>query len=97
MKEVPIEPQAINITPFLDGEGRVTQLPKKQAKRRAVLSYLSQKFDPESVFTEREVNELCLRWHSFDDYFLIRRALVDAKFLLRKDDGSAYWRNPEMT
>lgn len=85
----------INIAPFLDGEGRVIQLPVKRAKRTAVLAYLAQTFEPGRSYAEREVNELCERRHTFHDYFLVRRELVDAGFLCRKDDGSAYWRAPE--
>lgn len=93
-----MELKSMDISPFLDGEGRVVQLPKKQAKRLAVLNYLAQKFQPGRIYTEREVNDLCLRWHTFDDYFLVRRSLVEGQLLARRDDGSAYWRPaPEET
>lgn len=83
----------INISPFLDEQGRVTALPQKQAKRLAVLKYLAQKFEPRRDYTEKEINEICLSWHTFNDYFLVRRSLVEAKLLLREDNGSRYWRN----
>lgn len=88
-------PSPVNIAPFLDGEGRVIQLPKKQAKRQAVLAYLAGKFEPGRAYREKEVNELCLAWHTFNDYFLVRRSLVDAGLLLREPDGSRYWRDPD--
>lgn len=89
-----MEPLIINIAPFLDGEGRVTQLPRKQVKRGAVLAYLAEQFEVGRIYSEQEVNAICQRWHTFDDYFLVRRSLVDAHFLSRRDDGSAYWRCP---
>lgn len=83
----------IPIAPFLDEQGRVIALPKKKVKLAAVLEYLAQKFEPGRTYTEKEVNEICLAWHTFNDYFLVRRSLVEAKLLLRKPDGSSYWRN----
>lgn len=81
----------INISPFLDEEGRVTALPQKQVKRTAVLEYLAQKFELDRNYTEKEINEICLAWHTFDDYFLVRRSLIEAKLLRREPDGSRYW------
>ncbi len=88
-----MEPE-INIKPFLDGSGKITQLPKKQKARTALLVYLAEKFEPDAVYSEREVNEICNQWHTFGDYFLLRRELVDCGLLCRERDGSRYWRRP---
>jgi len=85
----------INIQPFLDGEGKITQLPKKGKVRFAVLAYLAEKFEKDRDYTEREVNVVCNIWHTFGDYFLLRRELVDHGFLNRERDGSRYWRPQE--
>lgn len=82
----------ISIMPFLDEEGRITALPKKQAKRAAVLAYLAQKFESGRTYNEKEINQICLDWHTFNDYFLVRRCLVEAGFLCRKPDCTSYWR-----
>lgn len=82
----------ISISPFLDSEGRIVKLPAKQAVRTAVLFYLAEKFKRDRTYTEKEVNQICEEWHTFHDYFLVRRSLVDQKLLLRKRDGSCYWR-----
>ena len=82
----------INIRPFLDGEGKITQLPKKEKVCVAVLAYLAEKFETGRDYTEREVNAVCDAWHTFGDYFLLRRELVDYGFLNRERDGSRYWR-----
>ena len=87
-----MEQPTINISPFLDEQGRITALPQKQVKRAAVLEYLAQKFEFDRDYTEKEVNEICLKWHTFNDYFLVRRSLVEERLLLRKPDGSRYWR-----
>ena len=75
---------------FLDGEGRVTQFPARRKKRLAALQYLAGKFAPGRVYTEREVNEVLLFWHTFRDPATLRRKLYDFHFLNRTPDGRAY-------
>lgn len=87
--------KTIRIDPFLDGEGRISQLPRKRDVRYALLAYLAAKFDPGADYTERQVNEMCDEWHTFGDYFLLRRELVDSGLLGRERDGSRYWRIEE--
>lgn len=82
----------INMRPFLDGEGKITQLPGKLKVRLMVLAYLAEKFENDRDYTEREVNTLCDAWHTFGDFFLLRRELVDHGFLNRERDGTRYWR-----
>lgn len=84
-----------NIKPFFDGDGRITQLPRKQTTRLAVLAVLAGKFLPGRDYTESDVNSICGQWHTFGDYFLLRRQLVEAGFLCREPDGSRYWRPQE--
>ena len=84
--------QIIKIKQFLDGSGKITQLPQKQKVRHALLEYLIEKFEPGRTYSEREVNGICSLWHTFGDYFLLRRELVDHGLLSRERDGSRYWR-----
>ena len=87
--------QPIRIDPFFDADGKITKLPKKRAVRLAVLARVAALFEPGCIYTESEINGVCASCQTFDDIFLLRRELVDHRFLLRKPDGSAYWRNPE--
>lgn len=89
--------QSIKIDQFLDSAGRVTQLPSKQKKKLAVLEYLAEKFELGNTYSERQVNEVCNRWHTFGDCFILRRELVDNGYLDRERDGSKYWRVAENT
>ena len=82
----------MDISRFLDGEGRITALPKKRAVREAVLGYLAEKFDFDRDYREKEVNALIDQWHCFGDYFILRRELVEAGLIMRLRDGSKYWR-----
>lgn len=77
---------------FLDEEKRVIMLPAKKEKRDCVLAYLAEKFESGRDYTEKEVNTILSAWHTFDDFFLLRRELVDHKLLRRERNGSRYWR-----
>ena len=81
----------INISAFLDEEGKIMQIPVPYNKKITVLAYLSGKFEEDRIYSEKEVNAMINCWHTFGDYFILRRLLVDYKFLDRKQDGSAYW------
>lgn len=87
--------QSIDISIFLDAEGKITRLSKKNKKRLATLSYLAEKFETGRDYTEKEVNTICETWHTFGDYFILRRELIEYGLLLRELDGSRYWK-PEL-
>ncbi|MFT4146843.1 MAG: DUF2087 domain-containing protein [Mobilitalea sp.] len=84
--------QTIKIKNFLDDQGRITQLSQKTNKRAATLCYLADKFEAGRNYTEKEVNTICEKWHTFGDYFILRRELVDYGLLQRELDGSRYWK-----
>ncbi|WP_346937618.1 DUF2087 domain-containing protein [uncultured Clostridium sp.] len=82
---------------FIDHEGRIKIWPKKKEVKIEILKYLATKFEYDYLYSEKEVNNIIINWHTFEDYFLLRRGLIDYKFLCRKKDGSEYWRNKEET
>lgn len=84
--------QEIDIKRFLDDSGKIIQLPQKLKIRVAVLSYLAEKFEENRDYTEKEVNAICDDWHTFGDYFVLRRELVDFGLLFREATGSRYWK-----
>jgi RimJ/RimL family protein N-acetyltransferase len=75
---------------FLDDRGRLQQWPSKQSDKLLALAYLAAKFDFDTIYTEAEVNELLKRWHTFNDWPLLRRELYERGFLERDNDGSNY-------
>ncbi|MBA4348153.1 MAG: transcriptional regulator [Clostridiales bacterium] len=79
---------------FFDEAGRLKCWPSKQAPREEAYHYLAQKFEPGRDYTEHEVNAILTSWHTFGDLFILRRGLIESKWLVRMRNGSRYWRNP---
>jgi len=75
---------------FLNEKGQVTLFPAKRKMKICVLFYLAEKFDPNRNYSEREVNDLLLDWHTFGDPATLRRELYDYHFLDRSADGRSY-------
>lgn len=77
---------------FLDDLGRIRVWPSKQEMKLAVVAYLSTQFEPDRNYTEKEVNAIINAWHTFGDYFLLRRSLVDFGYMARTRNGASYWK-----
>ena len=71
-------------------KGKLVMIPARQAKRRRVLDWLAQEFEPGRIYPENAVNAILLRYHP--DYAALRRYLVDEGFMEREGGGGAYWR-----
>jgi len=84
-----------SIERFLDENGKLKQMPAKQAPRLLAYSYLAEKFEYDKEYTEQEVNAIIGTWHTFGDYFMLRRGLIEMGYLKRLADGSKYWKNKE--
>ena len=75
---------------FLDGNGKLTAFPAKRKMKIYALLYLSDRFESGREYTEREVNDILLYWHTFADPATLRRELYDYGFLDRSPDGRSY-------
>lgn len=64
--------------------GRLVSLPSQQKKREIVLEKLAERFDPDSTYTEREVNVVILDY--YDDFCTVRREMVGLG-LMERDHG----------
>jgi GNAT superfamily N-acetyltransferase len=80
------------LTRFVDESGKLTAWPAKKPMKDAAVSYIGTKFEFGRFYTEKEVNAVISDWHTFGDYFLLRRSLVENRIMLRKSDGSKYWK-----
>jgi hypothetical protein len=69
------------LTDFLV-EGRLKTIPAQEKKRNVVLRYLAERFEPERMYSEKEVNEIIRPVH--EDVASLRRYLVDGGFLTRQ-------------
>jgi DNA-binding transcriptional ArsR family regulator len=69
------------LTTFLV-DGTLTSIPAQQKKRDAVLRFLAERFEPERMYDEREVNAVLREYHP--DVASLRRYLVDGGFLQRQ-------------
>lgn len=69
-------------------DGRLTEIPAKESKRRIVLERIALEFEPGIHYDERTVNVIVGRF--YNDHAALRRYLVDEGFLAR--DGGKYWR-----
>ncbi len=75
---------------FLDKDGKLTAFPAKRKMKIYCLFYLAEKLEAETDYTERQVNDLLLSWHTFADPATLRRELYDYRFLDRSPDGRLY-------
>lgn len=75
---------------FLDDRKRLIAFPAKRKMKFYALFYLAEKFEAGRDYTEREVGDLLLDWHTFADPATLRRELYNARFLDRSLDGKVY-------
>lgn len=75
---------------FLNDAQQVTVWPKKHADKMLILAYVATKFDANMSYTEYEVNNILKQWHTFNDWPLLRRELVDRGYMVRNRDGTDY-------
>ncbi len=81
-----------NLHRFLDREGLLIHWPRTPSDQKNLLDYLVEKFQPNHLYSETEVNDLLNRWHTFDDPAILRREMVDYGYMGRTSSGDRYWR-----
>lgn len=67
---------------FLNADGKLTAFPAKRKMKIYALFYLAEKIEEDRDYTERQINDLLLSWHTFADPATLRRELYDYGFLL---------------
>lgn len=71
--------------------GRLIKIPKKYEAKLEVFEFFFNKFEYEKEYTEKEINEILKNY--FDDYVMLRRYLIDFKYLVRDKYGKKYFKN----
>lgn len=74
-------------------DNKIVRWPKKEIDKKSILEFISQKIPPEIKLKESEINGIILQNILFDDYMLVRRELVERKFVSRTKDCREYWKN----
>jgi hypothetical protein len=83
-----VDPEVAKVLRSFVRDGRITQIPMQHAKRRVLLEWLVQDFEPGRRYSEPMVNLILGKRHP--DTAAWRRALVDED-LMDRDHGE-YWR-----
>lgn len=86
--DIPVE-----LKGFLDKDSKLKSWPshKNKTKQLLALEYLASKFELGREYSEKEINEILNRHHTFGDPALLRRELFMKRFFDRTPDGSRYW------
>ena len=83
-----VDPEVARVMRSFVRDGRITQIPMQHAKRRILLEWLVQDFEPGTRYSEKMVNLILGQRHA--DTAALRRGLVDEE-LMDRDHGE-YWR-----
>lgn len=75
---------------FLDREGHIKAFPAQEKKFQSILRYVLKEFEPGRRYSEKEVNEILLRFN--EDTASLRRGFIEYKMMAREGGGGAYWR-----
>lgn len=78
------------INNFLDEWGRLTAYPSKRKLKLYALIYLAEQIEADKTYTEKGMNELLKKWHTFDDPATLRRELYTHRFINRDSYGKEY-------
>lgn len=77
------------IDQFFAASGRLLSIPARHAKRVAVLKRIAEGLDPETRYSEKQLNEYLTAFHP--DTAAIRRYMIELQ-ILQRDITSTYWR-----
>lgn len=75
---------------FYNEAGQVIVWPKKRKDKDTVLQYLAAKFETGVKYHENDINEILKQWHTFHDWPLLRRELVETGLMQRNRNGTEY-------
>jgi DNA-binding transcriptional ArsR family regulator len=78
------------LSTFVNPDGRIIAFPAQEKKFQVLLRYVQKAFEPGVRYTEKQVNEVLLRFHA--DTASLRRGLIEYHLMEREGGGGAYWR-----
>lgn len=74
-------------------DGKLKVIPAQRKKREVILRYILNEFQPQVHYTEKQVNEILVRFH--EDTATLRREMLAYKMMKRAE--GEYWRIDEQT
>jgi len=77
------------LSAFVDRDGRIKSFPAQEKKFVVLLKHVLQAFKPSLRYSEKEVNEILLRYN--DDVASLRRGMIEFKLMDRQGGGGEYW------
>ena len=77
---------------YFDANGRLIRWPSKFSHQEPCLWVLWSRVPPRKTLTEREMNELLIEHHRFEDPALLRREMKERTMVTRTLDGREYRR-----
>jgi hypothetical protein len=78
------------VSSYIQADGSLKMIPSQTKKIKIILEYIIDAFEFDTSYSEVEVNEILKKFNP--DTAILRRYLVDYKYLDREKDGSRYWR-----
>jgi predicted transcriptional regulator len=78
------------INDFILPNSKLKTIPVQRKKLDAILRFIVRGFNPTVKYTEKQVNEILVRFHA--DTATLRRELIGAGLLARSSGGSEYWK-----
>ena len=75
---------------FTTPDGKIRAFPMQRRKLLVLIRYVLREFEPGVRYTEKQVNQILSRFSK--DTALLRRTLVDYRFMAREGGGGKYWR-----
>ncbi|HAP43750.1 MAG: hypothetical protein A2087_05330 [Spirochaetes bacterium GWD1_61_31] len=78
------------VAKYFRPDGSLERIPPKEKQKLIILNRLQALFEPGREYSDAEVRAILGRVN--EDHAMLRRYLVDYRFLSRNADGSKYWR-----
>lgn len=78
------------VSSYIQSDGSLKMIPSQSKKIKIILEYVVDAFEFDTSYSEKDVNEILKRFTP--DVAMLRRYLVDYRYLDREPNGSQYWR-----
>ena len=70
-------------------QGPLDVFPSKEKRKYIIAQEIIKQFEVDKMYVEKEINDLLAK--IYPDFAMVRRFLIDYRFMTRSDDGKQYW------